>query len=77
VNVVLRKPMTIDPFLVREEQQDLRYEFDGFQPVAMTGGPQRTLEAEPGDPEDPPRPITTRLLDEWPSPGVGQAKSAL
>jgi len=30
--------MTLAKFLVWEEQQELRYEFDGFAPVAMTGG---------------------------------------
>lgn len=30
--------MTLAEFLVWEEQQDMRYEFDGFVPVAMTGG---------------------------------------
>ena len=30
--------MTVDEFLAWERQQDLRYEFDGVQPVAMTGG---------------------------------------
>jgi Uma2 family endonuclease len=34
----LRKPMTIAEFLEWEERQDLRYEFDGFQTIAMTGG---------------------------------------
>lgn len=34
----LRKPMTLDEFLAWEERQELRYEFDGVQPVAMTGG---------------------------------------
>lgn len=34
----LRKPMTVERFLSWEERQELRYEFDGFQPVAMTGG---------------------------------------
>src|SRR4029079_14807364 len=34
----LRKPMTLAEFLVWERAQELRYEFDGFQPVAMTGG---------------------------------------
>jgi len=29
---------TIESFLAWEEQQELRYEFDGFQPIAMTGG---------------------------------------
>lgn len=32
------KPMTEDEFFVWAEKQDRRYEFDGFQPVAMTGG---------------------------------------
>jgi Uma2 family endonuclease len=30
--------MTLDEFLVWERRQELRYEFDGFEPVAMTGG---------------------------------------
>jgi len=38
MNVVVRKPMTLDEFLAWEECQELRYEFDGFRPVAMTGG---------------------------------------
>lgn len=38
MNVVLRRPMSLDEFLQWEERQELRYEFDGFQPVAMTGG---------------------------------------
>jgi hypothetical protein len=38
MNVALRKPMTLAEFLAWEERQDLRYEFDGSQPVAMTGG---------------------------------------
>jgi Uma2 family endonuclease len=38
MNVALRKPMTLTEFLHWEERQELRYEFDGFQPVAMTGG---------------------------------------
>jgi len=38
MNVLLRKPMTLQQFLAWEERQELRYEFDGFQPVAMTGG---------------------------------------
>ena len=33
-----RKPMTLGDFLAWEERQEPRYEFDGFQPVAMTGG---------------------------------------
>ena len=38
MNVALRKPMTLEQFLSWEERQQMRYEFDGFQPVAMTGG---------------------------------------
>jgi Uma2 family endonuclease len=34
----LRKPWTLAEFLAWEERQELKYEFDGFQPVAMTGG---------------------------------------
>ena len=37
MSVALQKGMTAEEFLVWEEQQELRYEFDGFQPVAMTG----------------------------------------
>ena len=33
-----RKPMTSDEFLAWEERQELKWEFDGFQPVAMNGG---------------------------------------
>ena len=33
-----RKTMTPAEFLAWEGTQDLRWEFDGFQPVAMTGG---------------------------------------
>lgn len=32
-----RKPMSLDEFLDWEKRQELRYEFDGFVPVAMTG----------------------------------------
>lgn len=34
----LRRPMTLDEFLTWERCQELRYEFDGFKPIAMTGG---------------------------------------
>jgi len=34
----LRHPMTLEQFVAWEECQPLRYEFDGWQPVAMTGG---------------------------------------
>ena len=32
------KPWTPEEFLAWEERQPLRYEFDGLQPAAMTGG---------------------------------------
>jgi Uma2 family endonuclease len=38
MNAGLRTPVTVAEFLVWEERQELRYEFDGFAPVAMTGG---------------------------------------
>lgn len=31
-------PLTLEAFLEWERQQELRYEFDGVQPIAMTGG---------------------------------------
>lgn len=34
----LRQPMTVAEFLAWEEKQEFRWEFDGFEPVAMTGG---------------------------------------
>ena len=38
MNVALRKPMTREEFFTWADAQEGRYEFDGFQPVAMTGG---------------------------------------
>jgi len=38
MSVAVRKPMTLEEFLAWEEGQELRWEFDGFAPVAMTGG---------------------------------------
>lgn len=38
MNIALRKPMTLEQFLAWENRQELRHEFDGFQPIAMTGG---------------------------------------
>lgn len=38
MNVPLRKPWTQEEFFAWAANQDTRYEFDGFQPVAMTGG---------------------------------------
>ena len=32
------KPLSLDEFLDWERSQELRYEFDGIQPIAMTGG---------------------------------------
>ena len=42
MSVALRKPrMTRKEYFAWAEAQDARYEFDGFQPVAMTGGSPR------------------------------------
>jgi Uma2 family endonuclease len=38
MSIAQQRPMTREQFLAWEERQELRYEFDGFQPVAMTGG---------------------------------------
>jgi Uma2 family endonuclease len=38
MNVALQKPWTQERFFSWAENQDIRYEFDGFRPVAMTGG---------------------------------------
>jgi len=38
MNVALKQPWTLEQFLAWEERQELRYEFDGFRPIAMTGG---------------------------------------
>jgi Uma2 family endonuclease len=37
MNVALQKPWTIERFLAWAERQDAHYEFNGVQPVAMTG----------------------------------------
>jgi len=41
MNVALQRPWTIEQFLNWAGAQDGRYEFDGVQPVAMTGGNAR------------------------------------
>ena len=38
MSLALERPMTLDEFLVWEHGQEMRWEFDGFAPVAMTGG---------------------------------------
>lgn len=38
MSIALRRPMTLPEFLAWEERQEPRFEFDGFAPVAMTGG---------------------------------------
>jgi Uma2 family endonuclease len=38
MNLALRQPMRLEEFLSWEEHQEQKYEFDGLQPVAMTGG---------------------------------------
>ncbi len=34
----LHQPMNLEQFLAWEREQERPWEFDGFQPVAMTGG---------------------------------------
>ncbi len=38
MSAVLKHSMSLEAFLDWESQQALKYEFDGFEPVAMTGG---------------------------------------
>lgn len=38
MSATLREPVTIEEFLAWEERQELKYEFDGFGPVAVAGG---------------------------------------
>jgi hypothetical protein len=38
MSVALHQPITLAEFLAWQRQQALRFEFDGFAPVAMTGG---------------------------------------
>ncbi|HEY2616511.1 MAG TPA: Uma2 family endonuclease [Acetobacteraceae bacterium] len=37
MSVALKNPMSLGDFLDWENRQEFKYEFDGFQPVAMTG----------------------------------------
>jgi Uma2 family endonuclease len=37
MSVALKEPMSLEAFLDWESRQEFKYEFDGFQPVAMTG----------------------------------------
>jgi len=47
MNLALRKPMNLPEFLERESRRQLRYEFAGFPPVAMSGGtPVRPVSAK-------------------------------
>lgn len=38
MDVARRKPMTLGAFLDWDSLQEPRFEFDGFEPIAMTGG---------------------------------------
>ena len=38
MSMAQKRPMTVDEFLAWERRQELKYEFDGFEPIAMTGG---------------------------------------
>jgi len=40
MNVVMRQGMSLEEFLAWEEQQELRWEYDGSEAVAMVGGTQ-------------------------------------
>ena len=46
MSVALKDPMTLEAFLDWESRQELKYEFDGFQPIAMTGvtGPHAAIQ---------------------------------
>ena len=46
MNVALRARMTRDEFLEWEDRQELRYEYDGVQPIAMTGGTRAHAEIQ-------------------------------
>ncbi len=35
---VLKRPMSVEDFLAWEQRQELKHEFDGLRPIAMTGG---------------------------------------
>ena len=37
MSMALKEPMSLEAFLDWESRQEFKYEFDGFQPVAMTG----------------------------------------
>ena len=37
MSVALKEPMSLEAFLDWESRQEFKYEFDGFQPVAMVG----------------------------------------
>jgi hypothetical protein len=38
MSIAPRRPMSLDAFLDWEQTQEMRWEFDGVAPVAMTGG---------------------------------------
>ena len=47
MSVALKNPMSLEDFLDWESRQEFKYEFDGSQPVAMTGVTSRAL-SHPG-----------------------------
>src|ERR1019366_2817128 len=74
MSATLHKPLRRTQFLAWEERQELRYEFDGFQPVAMTGGtvahdritlnPHKCLDARlAGKSRRPPGPNIKIIVD--------------
>ena len=38
MSAVLKQRMNLEAFLEWENREELKYEFDGFEPVGMTGG---------------------------------------
>ena len=38
MSAALKRPMTLEAFLAWDRKQEMRYEFDGFGPVAINGG---------------------------------------
>jgi Uma2 family endonuclease len=59
MNAPLRKSWTQEEFFSWAEAQDTRYEFDGSEPVAMTGGNTARLRGGPCEPLGPDAGVAT------------------
>jgi len=46
MNVLRRPTMTLEQFLDWEERQEVKYEFNGFEPVLMVGGTEEQAEIQ-------------------------------